>query len=237
MPTTYQFMPSSSPIIFYSCTGPAPNIQPGGCDSCQLSLLNEYNNASVECQAPQSACPDGFFKSDKAPKTLNNSLSLYNDMCVRCDDTCATCSLVSWNCITCRYWQQMPSNGRPVCLRTCGKNSYADNTTNTCNQCHENCITCDGPTSRDCTKCAGVVMKNVSEIFYDPFLLAHTQVYKRSRIYIRPCTVLNWPHSNTEKAMICNSNLCSYFWFMYLTAHLDNGALTVIYTCIFPYLP
>jgi len=74
--------------------------------------------------------------------------------CEKCISPCNTC-FNSTLCITCQkgfYWRK--DTQECVDKDGCPKiSTYPDDNTNTCEKCHYSCLTCYGPSSRECILC------------------------------------------------------------------------------------
>lgn len=72
----------------------------------------------------------------------------------KCDpcENCATCQTNTTTCKTCSSPFFLVFGGTS-CTTVCGNGFYGDTTKRTCEKCHVACAICDGPTSRNCTKC------------------------------------------------------------------------------------
>ncbi|KAJ1355926.1 Furin-like cysteine rich region [Parelaphostrongylus tenuis] len=81
-----------------------------------------------------------------------------------CDETCDP-ALGCWGrgptmCTKCRYWQL-----NETCVKECPEEGfYQDYTTKQCLPCYEECLTCSGPSERDCTSCRNVQLQTNDEL-------------------------------------------------------------------------
>jgi len=103
------------------------------CISCQTNL-KLFRTQCVE------TCPDGTFLYE-------------NSICFECVSPCKTC-ISEGECTSCLpgYFQIISEN-KCVNEYECPIRTYADKTTLRCEDCFITCLTCHGPTYKDCILC------------------------------------------------------------------------------------
>ncbi|GAB0204445.1 proprotein convertase subtilisin/kexin type 5 [Grus japonensis] len=141
---------------------------PSNCDSCDKDKCDSCKEGFyLSGGICVSECGDGFFTDDISRE------------CEPCHRSCATCVGYSYeNCTGCKKSFQLshgqclnprnsPPNGKlwsecmdefflheGKCVQDCPSHFYAED--KHCFPCHEDCKTCDGPDSDDCTECTNL---------------------------------------------------------------------------------
>ncbi|EAR97972.2 transmembrane protein, putative (macronuclear) [Tetrahymena thermophila SB210] len=114
------------------------------CQSCTDSTLNcvcklysSQDQCVNTCQASEVQLP-------------NNSGQL---KCYPCDLSCSTCNGIGkTQCTKCNtnYLNQISTS---LCVKTCDSSEYPDYNLNQCLPCDKTCLTCNGPSNKQCLKC------------------------------------------------------------------------------------
>lgn len=122
------------PDFYYS------NLLSNKCEKCYMNCKTCRNSNNNQC----SSCEDGFYLS--------------NAECKSCHSFCTTCNNDSiLGCISCMANAKLNSNGECKCeLGYYLKITSTECLTGSCYsclQCNENCLTCLGPNSNDCSSC------------------------------------------------------------------------------------
>ena len=112
------------------CSGKCAKAGAEFCDACS----NLRVASTLECV---EKCPVGTFANEH--------------MCRECPKFCSEC-VDDHSCIKCQEGAVRLQNGE--CADECPDLSYAA-ANGTCVPCHHSCLSCDGPTEKDCTSCPG----------------------------------------------------------------------------------
>ncbi|KCV68162.1 TKL protein kinase [Fonticula alba] len=129
---------------------------PDHCDSCtqlDFCLSCEGGFFLTHQGACLSGCPAGSFND------------VASDTCQPCDPMCATCAgPSSAECIACAPGTEAGPglSGLVACQPSCPESQYLDPVTGVCTACDGSCATCNGPSDRDCWRCA-----DASEVVQD----------------------------------------------------------------------
>ena len=119
------------------------------CTSCVSGFLLE-NNKCVE------SCSEGYFLSSNNNNKINNNNNNNNNECLKCDETCLSCSKNSKNCLSCPENLFFKDN---KCLTSseCSmiESFYTNSLSKTCAKCpDQNCKICSENNSKIlCLKC------------------------------------------------------------------------------------
>ncbi len=108
-----------------------------GCTSC----TGEYYLWGAECV---TTCPD---------ETYSTTTDGGKNLCLSCESPCETCTTKT-NCTTCLFgFYTNPETNECVLAGDCPEGTYASNITRRCEYCDFSCLTCSGPTNKDCIIC------------------------------------------------------------------------------------
>ncbi|XP_077988684.1 proprotein convertase subtilisin/kexin type 5-like isoform X2 [Glandiceps talaboti] len=136
----------------------------------QTCAYGEYMGTDNECKACDEFCVQcqgqgqcyeceyGKFLDDEATcvQECRNGKYGYNGECHTCHSSCKKCQgSGAADCIQCkrdeddrRFLQE------GMCVSHCSTGYYGDEDANVCRSCDPSCLSCDGPSSRDCLECA-----------------------------------------------------------------------------------
>lgn len=142
------------------CTGPKNTIGPGGCNSCELAIMNE--NAAVEnCLHRNEDCPDGYFYEFVTPQDKGSLKPLYGKaICRKCHPRCKKCVGYGFHvsvCLECTNYKKGEQ-----CEDECSIGFYPDDSTQSCIECDQECRGCTGPGPENCISCHNL------KIYEDP---------------------------------------------------------------------
>ncbi|KCV70203.1 TKL protein kinase [Fonticula alba] len=124
---------------------------PPGCTSCN------QDNECLECATGlfldregncSAACQPGHYPTVES--------------CQPCDVSCAECAGPSASdCTICAEGLDLVVSGNSIgtCSSGCPEGQYRDSTTASCRPCHEACVSCGGPSERDCWRCRDALLQ------------------------------------------------------------------------------
>lgn len=151
----------------------APNGECKQCDSACKTCRGMTANECLSCDSNlyfvdsscKDKCPNGYYPVENPIK-----------VCLMCDIACSTCISGSQSdCTKCNgeyYFKsvdtilktgqclkvcEQPLVSNPStknCEKNCDSNQYLDKKTNICGSCNTTCLTCIGPSGKECTSCA-----------------------------------------------------------------------------------
>ena len=140
-------------------------------------------------------CPAGYYSTGAIyPNNLCKRCYLY-DSSISEDGTCNTCTGPnSYECTSCNSTQFLDST-TGKCVNACPIGYFKNHTTHTCDQCYrapasdtpeQDCYTCDGGSSRDCSACSG-------SNFY----------YTANKSCLITCPAGYWGNSSGHQCVLC----------------------------------
>ncbi|KCV69784.1 hypothetical protein H696_03229 [Fonticula alba] len=137
----------------FRLTGP-----PGACAACPAGCASCTADRCLACEpglfldsrgACVSACPAGTFADTES--------------CQPCDLSCATCvGGGADQCASCAAGLDfVPAGGSAgTCVSGCPEGQYRDRVSGDCFPCDTACATCNGPSDKDCWRCASGVLQD-----------------------------------------------------------------------------
>ncbi|KAJ8922134.1 hypothetical protein NQ315_004068 [Exocentrus adspersus] len=135
------------------CTGPKNTVGLGGCNSCELAIMNE--NATVDgCLHKNESCPDGYYFEYVGPhqdqESFLRSLS-GKAICRKCHPRCKRCNGYGFHILICQECTNYKKGEQ--CEDECTMDYYPDSSTKECVKCDDECRGCTGPSPEDCSSC------------------------------------------------------------------------------------
>jgi len=133
------------------CKGPANNIGPRGCNSCDKAIIN-LELEVIQCLQVDEPCPKGFFYEWVGPQDGNLLKSLAGKaVCRPCHPLCKSCNGYGFHEDVCQECNGFSQDQQ--CTEECSNDYFADKDRKTCNPCARECNGCKGPTSGQCLDC------------------------------------------------------------------------------------
>jgi L1 cell adhesion molecule len=113
-----------------NCTGSGSHKGQGGCDDCDLFILNDNETSVIECADPTTGCP--IHKYEHLIVEPDSHLFILHRVCRECDPQCIACAGPGpTNCCA-----NAIDNGQ--CVSTCPPNKY-QSLNSTCEICPAKC--------------------------------------------------------------------------------------------------
>ncbi|KAL4426936.1 hypothetical protein ABPG74_017193 [Tetrahymena malaccensis] len=127
----------------------------GECKSCHQNCLKcENGNNESDC----TVCKNNMYLIDGMCQTCPTSKYFEKrstKQCLKCDDSCETCSDQRIeNCTLCKdgfYFSE--ENGKKLCKSCDENNGFFIDSNSFCKPCHQSCITCYGQGANQCSIC------------------------------------------------------------------------------------
>nr|CAI5863737.1 unnamed protein product [Callosobruchus analis] len=132
------------------CTGPNDTVGRGGCNSCELAILNGTNYV---CLHKNDSCPEGYYFEYIGPQLHEeSSLRLLSGkaICKQCHPRCKSCSGYGFHVSSCTCMHYKKGE---QCEDECSENYYPDLDSNECFACDTQCRGCTGPGPKNCQTC------------------------------------------------------------------------------------
>lgn len=133
------------------CKGPANNIGPNGCNSCDKAIINKELEV-VQCLHESESCPEGYFYEWVGPEGQGKLKALAGKaVCRPCHPLCKKCNGYGFHedvCQECNGYNQDQQ-----CTLECSNDYFADTERRKCVPCARECSGCSGPSSTKCTAC------------------------------------------------------------------------------------
>ncbi|CAH1179272.1 unnamed protein product [Phaedon cochleariae] len=134
-----------------NCTGPANTFGPGGCDFCELALMND--SGKYVCLRGNESCPEGYYydyisihNQEKSDYKLN-----VNAICRKCHPRCKICSGYGFHESSCQVCTHFKKGEQ--CEDECTPDYYPEVKTNECIACDSECRGCTGSGPENCLVC------------------------------------------------------------------------------------
>ncbi|KAJ8970168.1 hypothetical protein NQ317_000777 [Molorchus minor] len=145
------------------CTGPKNTVGLGGCNSCELAIMNE--NATVDvCLHKHESCPDGYYFEYVSPQIQDESfLKVLSGkaICRKCHPRCKKCTGYGFHELICQECMNYKKGEQ--CEDECTLDYYPDVETNECIACDPECRGCKGPGPNNCISCQNYKVFNGSD--------------------------------------------------------------------------
>ncbi|KAL4440935.1 hypothetical protein ABPG74_009348 [Tetrahymena malaccensis] len=108
------------------------NMKSDNCIICNVNDPNSTDGQKIKCL---DKCPQGYYQQD------NNCILCKQENCLHCNSN---------YCNQCIEGFELINN---ICLKSCLKTEFRDQSTFKCTSCNSTCKTCKGPNISDCTSC------------------------------------------------------------------------------------
>lgn len=134
------------------CTGPRNTVGAGGCNSCEIVIMND--NATVKtCLHKNDSCPDGYFlEIIFSPQEQKNLKSLSGKgICRKCHPRCEKCTGYGFHNSVCKQCAKYKKGEQ--CEDECPTDYYPNDATRECLSCDSECRGCTGPGPENCHFC------------------------------------------------------------------------------------
>merc|ERR1719397_2121536 len=133
------------------CNGPANNIGPNGCLSCDKAIINMELEV-VQCLHESESCPEGYFYEYVGPEGQGKLKALAGKaVCRPCHPLCKKCNGYGFHedvCQECNGYSQDQQ-----CTDQCSSDYFADDIRRKCVPCALPCSGCTGPSTTQCLAC------------------------------------------------------------------------------------
>ena len=133
------------------CKGPANNIGPHGCNSCDKAIINKELEV-VQCLHESAQCPDGYFYEWVGPDQQGKLKALAGRaICRPCHPLCKRCNGYGFHedvCQECNGYNQDQQ-----CTDQCSSDYFPDQERRRCVPCARECSGCSGPGTTQCKAC------------------------------------------------------------------------------------
>ena len=133
------------------CNGPANNIGPNGCLSCDKAIINMELEV-VQCLHESESCPEGYFYEYVGPEGQGKLKALAGKaVCRPCHPLCKKCNGYGFHedvCQECNGYSQDQQ-----CTDQCSSDYFADDLRRKCVPCAMPCRGCTGPSTTQCLAC------------------------------------------------------------------------------------
>nr|XP_023021161.1 epidermal growth factor receptor [Leptinotarsa decemlineata] len=134
-----------------SCTGPSEILGEGGCNSCELAIMDDTNYV---CLHKKDNCPDGYYYEyvgQHIQEETSLKLLAGKGICRKCHPRCKECTGYGFHESSCQKCMQYKKGEQ--CEDECTPDYYPDVNTNECIACDDECRGCTGPGPENCVVC------------------------------------------------------------------------------------